>query len=355
MNTKIKNTLLILLVAAFVLTGCAATMEDDFLPDTEALPFATPTPIPQLTLKDVPRPTPSPTPAPSPEQSEAPAATQKIITAEVQKLLWRNLQTWKEKQERPGFDGRLLIPAAGIDVGLFSSGYGEDVTQMRQNITDALDSALLYYDGVGFIIADHSNQDFASLPLVQKGDRAYILEGNSILTLSCSLVTDGVNTGEGIRDINGEYITDESLFTCYTCLEDWTHIQMVGFAMKDEDFIDIDWIDVGEANNNAGSTAGSATTTSTSANNGVATTISLPAPAPANTNTESGNAAAATPAPAASPAPATPTPTAAPAAPQPVQQAPVYDDYTIPGYDIYADADSTFGIYYSNGVDSYLG
>lgn len=238
-NTKIKNTLLILLVAAFVLTGCAATMEDDFLPDTEALPFATPTPIPQLTLKDVPRPTPSPTPAPSPEQSEAPAATQKIITAEVQKLLWRNLQTWKEKQERPGFDGRLLIPAAGIDVGLFSSGYGEDVTQMRQNITDALDSALLYYDGVGFIIADHSNQDFASLPLVQKGDRAYILEGNSILTLSCSLVTDGVNTGEGIRDINGEYITDESLFTCYTCLEDWTHIHIVGFKEIDEDLFSI--------------------------------------------------------------------------------------------------------------------
>ena len=42
-NTKIKNTLLILLVMAFVLAGCAATMEDDFLPDTEALPFATPT------------------------------------------------------------------------------------------------------------------------------------------------------------------------------------------------------------------------------------------------------------------------------------------------------------------------
>ena len=130
---------------------------------------------------------------------------------------------------------------------------------------------------------------------------------------------------------------------------------MVGFAMKDEDFIDIDWIDVGETNSDAGSTAGGASTTSTStsANNGVATTISMPAPAPANT--ESGNATAATPAPAASPAPATPTPTDAPAAPQPVQQAPVYDDYTVPGYDIYADADSTFGIYYSNGVDSYLG
>ena len=51
----------------------------------------------------------------------------------------------------------------------------------------------------------------------------------------------------------------------------------------------------------------------------------------------------------------TPTPTPAPAAPRPAQQEPVYDDYTIPGYDIYADADSTFGIYYSTGVDSYLG
>jgi hypothetical protein len=134
---------------------------------------------------------------------------------------------------------------------------------------------------------------------------------------------------------------------CYTCLEDWTHIQMVGFAMKDEDFFDMDWIDVGETTSSGSTGSGS------NADKGVATSMSLPAPTDA-----SGNIAAptqATPAPSATPAPtATPQPSQQPAAPRPApQEAPNYD--TIPGYDIYADADSTLGIYYSNGVDSYLG
>ena len=136
-------------------------------------------------------------------------------------------------------DGRLLIPAAGIDVALFSSGYGENVDDMRQRVTDAYDSALLYYDGLGFVIADHSNQAFASLPLVQTGDTAYILEGNSILTLTCNLAIRGINTGTGITDADGDPVTQESLFTCYTCGEDWTQIYIVGLREADEDLFAI--------------------------------------------------------------------------------------------------------------------
>ena len=218
MNANMKKMLVILVVLASVLAGCAATMNDDFLPDTEALPFATPTPIPQLTLKDVPSATPKPTPAP--EAGEAPAATPKPISVDVLKLLGRNLDVWRETQERPGMDGRLVVPAAGIDVALFSSGSGENVDDMRQRVTDAYDSALLYYDGLGFVIADHSNQAFASLPLIRKGDTAYILEGNSILTLTCNFAQD-------------------ALFTCYTCGEDWTQIYIVGFKEADEDLFAI--------------------------------------------------------------------------------------------------------------------
>ena len=263
---------------------------------------------------------------------------------------------------RAYMEGRLLIPSVGIDVALFNEGDNKEnksTEVLRQDIVDLEDSALLYYDDpVGNIIADHSNQDFAKLPGVKIGDAAYILSGDRMVTLECVFTTDGVNTGYGITDMDGGWHHDDTDYVCYTCLEDWTHIQMVGFAMKDEDFIDIDWIDVGDGNSNAGSTAGSATTTSTStsANNGVATSISLPAPTPASTESSNAAAAAATPAPGSTAAPAaTPTPTPAPAAPRPAQQEPVYDDYTIPGYDIYADADSTFGIYYSTGVDSYLG
>ena len=237
MSMKLKRALGILLVTMFVLVGCAASSSEDFLPDTEALPFATPTPIPQLTLKDVPSMTPAPTPAA--EQTETPKPTPKPVSTEVVKLLGRNLDVWGEKMDRPGMDGRLLIPAAGIDVALFSSGSGENVTDMRQRVTDAWDSALLYYDGYGFVIADHNNQEFSSLPLVRFGDTAYILEGNSILTLTCSLKTNGINTGEGILDQNGDYVTDESLFTCYTCGEDWTQIHIVGLDEIDEDLFAI--------------------------------------------------------------------------------------------------------------------
>lgn len=235
MSRKFKNVMLILLVLAAMLAGCAATMDDGFLPDTEALPFATPTPIPQLTLKD----RPSATPAPTPEQTDTPAPTPKPMSEEVESLLLRNLRVWGETQERPGMDGRLLIPSAGIDVALCSSGYGEDLADMRQRITDAVDSALLYYDGFGFVIADHSNQAFSSLPLVRQGDVAYILEGNSILTLSCDLCTNGINTGNGITHVSGEPVTDESEFTCYTCGEDWTQIHIVGMNEVDEDLFAI--------------------------------------------------------------------------------------------------------------------
>ncbi len=236
MKANMKKTLAVLLVCIYMLAGCAATL-DDFLPDTEALPFATPTPIPQLTLKDVPSATPKPTPTPDSAEEEAAsqATTPKPVSEDVLKLLRRNLKVWKETQERPGMDGRLLIPAAGIDVALFSSGEGENVDDMRQRVTDAVDSALLYYDGLGFVIADHSNQAFASLPLVHKGDKAYILEGNSILTLSCDLTTRGINTGAGITDTDGDPVTQEALFTCYTCGEDWTQIYIVGLNEADED------------------------------------------------------------------------------------------------------------------------
>ncbi|MDO4989886.1 MAG: hypothetical protein Q4E45_05215 [Eubacteriales bacterium] len=238
MNANMKKMLVILVVLASVLAGCAATMNDDFLPDTQALPFATPTPIPQLTLKDVPS---TSKPASSNAQGHAPAPTPtaKPISPEVVKLLGRNLDVWRETQERPGMDGRLVIPSAGIDVALFSSGDGESVDDMRQRVTDAYDSALLYYDGLGFVIADHSNQAFASLPLVRSGDTAYILEGNSILTLTCNFAIRGVNTGAGITDADGDPVTQDALFTCYTCGEDWTQIHIVGLKEADEDLFAI--------------------------------------------------------------------------------------------------------------------
>lgn len=329
------------LVLAMLLCGCRNT-------DAPA-PAAAPTAIAA--------PTPTPSAAPATETPE-PTPSEKPVSPEVQAMLDENKDVWREMHSRPYMEGRLLIPSVGIDVALFNEGENKEnksTEVLRQDIVDLEDSALLYYDDpVGNIIADHSNQDFAKLPEVKVGDAAYILSGDRMVTLECVFATDGINTGYGITDMDGSWHHSDADYVCYTCLEDWTHIQMIGFAMKDEDFIDIDWIDVGDTNSGAGSTAGSGSATSTSANNGVATTISLPAPTPANAQSGTGNAASPAPASTAAPTP-TPTPSAAPAAPRPAQQAPVYDDYTVPGYDIYADADSTFGIYYSNGIDTYLG
>ena len=339
-----KKSLLfaLILMLALLLCGCAQ--------NTSA-----PAPTSAPTAPAAPTPTPAQTPAaPTPE----PTPTAKPVSPEVQAMLDENKAVWREMHNRSYMEGRLLIPSVGIDVALISEGdnpQGKSTEVLRQEVVDREDSALLYYDDpVGNIIADHSNQNFAKLPEVKVGDSAYILSGDRMVTLECVFATDGVNTGYGITDLDGGWHHTDADYVCYTCLEDWTHIQMVGFAMKDEDFFDMDWIDVGET--------GSTTSTSSSSSNadkGVATSISLPAP----NVTESGTAnstAAATPAPSA---PAAPTATPAPAQQQaaaPQQPAPRNpDNYDvndiIPGYDIYADADSTIGIYYSNGIDSYLG
>lgn len=307
-----------------------------------------------------PTSTAAPVVTPSPE----PSPTEKPVSDEVQAMQDKNKEVWREMHNRPYMEGRLLIPSGNIDVALFSEGenaQNKSTEVLRQDVVDLEDSALLYYDDpVGNIIADHSNQDFAGLPNVKIGDAAYILSGDRMVTLECVFSTDGVNTGYGITDMDGGWKHDDADYVCYTCLEDWTHIQMVGFAMKDEDFFDMDWIDVGEGDTSTGS-ATATSSSSNSGNSGVATTISVPA----QNTTDSGSAAPASPAPdAANTTPASPEPAAQepaaqqPAAPQqPVQRDP--NDYDvndiIPGYDIYADADSTFGLYYSNQIDTYLG
>ena len=182
-----------------------------------------------------PAETPMPTSAPTPEPTPTPRPTKKPISPQVQALMPRNLEVYAEKTRREYMAGRLLIPSAEIDVALFLWGEGENEDVMRQNVTDNVDSALLYSDGVGVIIADHSNQDFATLPQVQEGDAAYILAGDFILTLRCDLTVDGINTGHGITDKDGYPVSANEDFVCYTCGEDWVNIKIVGWKETDED------------------------------------------------------------------------------------------------------------------------
>lgn len=176
-----------------------------------------------------PTPTPTPTPSPTP--------TPKPISPEVQALMGLNAQTAEERNRREYMTGRLVIPSAAVNVALFSDGVGEDEAQIRQAICDAEDSAAIYSDGIGIVIADHNNQAFQFLSEVQPGDKAYILRGESILSLECEVTFDGLNSGMGVTDADSIPATFYADYICYTCGTDWTNVKIVGFKVIDEDLI----------------------------------------------------------------------------------------------------------------------
>lgn len=169
-----------------------------------------------------------------------PRETEKTVSPEVAAFYVRNAQVWEEKAERAWMAGRLVVPSEGINVALFLDGGTDKVAERRQELCDAPDSAALYSDGLGFVIADHNNQSFAVLPGVQVGDKAYLLAGDSILTLTCALACDGINTGNGVTDTEGNWVSAYHDFLCYTCGEDWTHVKIAAFDITDEDHFDVE-------------------------------------------------------------------------------------------------------------------
>ena len=203
-------------IMALSLSCCAAEGTDTTAAEP---PTATPVPTPIV----IPSPTPSPTPTPKP------------VSPEVQALMGLNEQTAAERNRREYMTGRLVIPSGAVNVALFSDGVGEDEAQIRQAICDAEDSAAIYSDGIGIVIADHNNQAFQFLSEVKPGDRAYILRGESILSLECAVTFDGHNDGEGVTDADGVPATYYAEYICYTCGTDWTNVKIVGFNVIDED------------------------------------------------------------------------------------------------------------------------
>lgn len=124
--------------------------------------------------------------------------------------------TRREIPNRSGMFGRLVIPAAGIDVVLIvpSSPY------QNQAVTDAKDSACLMigqHSPTSKLIADHNNQAFRSLSSVTTGMSAYIITADSIINLTCSTGINGHNTTYEITDLNYNSVADIADYVCYTC------------------------------------------------------------------------------------------------------------------------------------------
>ncbi len=293
-----------------------------------------------------PAPTSAPTPEPAPtvsqEPTPVPTPTEKPVSAGVQALLDQNQEVWREIHRRDGMEGRLLIPSADINVALFTwietpvaadAGADDILLQVRQAIVDKEDSASLYNDGYGNVIADHSNQEFSKLSKVSVGDAAYLLAGDHIISLECDLVTDGTNTLNGITLADGKPANEGEDYICYTCLEDWTHVLIVGFKITDQDSVDVDRFDQGEQPQPTPVPTPSATDVP------VPSSTQPPVPTPIYTPTRS-------------PEPTT-VPAAAPAQRQPVDMEAIYDAM-VGGYDMYADINpSSFS---GGGIDDgYLG
>ena len=123
--------------------------------------------------------------------------------------------------------GRLYIPEQEIYVALYDcvNFFGD-----WQYITDLEDSSCYFtIDPPHIMIGDHCTQEFARLPEVESGDMAYIIRGDSIEKLLCVALIDGHNTGEHITD--GDYSRVDNLYDyiCYTCINGWRNIRIVGF------------------------------------------------------------------------------------------------------------------------------
>lgn len=148
----------------------------------------------------------------------------------------RRISIEQELRTRPNMYGRLLIPGVGIDVAIImptSASSQDEYYRQCQIITDTKDSACLLTDrlvyGTGnHVIADHSNQDFRTLPNVTVGMRAQIIRKDQTINLICSTAFNGHNYGV-ITDLQGNDCETIADYICYTCQDNWQNVRVVGF------------------------------------------------------------------------------------------------------------------------------
>ncbi len=211
-----KISLICLAAASLVMFASVVSDYFDFT-FSQAKPEAT------ADLSETAAPTPEPTPTPKP------------IPEDVKQMMEYIPVTALEMNARAGMFGRFVIPESGINVALFTDGAGETLAEKRQGICDAEDSAALYYDEEGAVIADHNNQGFASLINVLPGQKAYIITSDSVIELVCSRLIDGHNNNhKGLVDENYEPIRNAGDFICYTCKETWLDVRIVVLDIIDE-------------------------------------------------------------------------------------------------------------------------
>ncbi len=127
--------------------------------------------------------------------------------------------------------GRLRIPSAGINVGLYHCSLTD--YDYNQAITDRKDSACYlwgqnYYSSA---IADHSNQAFSALKNVKTGAYMYIDTGSAAYRYKCVATGTGKASGNFIYSDSGACLDtaySSSAVYCYTCTS-WPGIRYAVF------------------------------------------------------------------------------------------------------------------------------
>lgn len=170
------------------------------------------------------------------EVSEEQLLSTALVTKEKQNLSQEMLAINKEeaidtsdditKRNDPlGTMGRLYIPDASLNVGLYYANLDLDDNYNAQTIVDNQDSAAYFIMGNKSVIADHNYQGFNRLINLNVGAQAYIRTGDStVINYQLNNRLIGKNTtldlvdsvGNSIQTMNGSLI----IYTCYTSNED---------------------------------------------------------------------------------------------------------------------------------------
>lgn len=135
-----------------------------------------------------------------------------------------------EVASHPGMVGRLYIPSAGINVGLYSASMSSGTAYM-QAVTDAADSCA-YISGAipgAILLADHNTQAFASLTSIRQGTSGYIIRADRIEKIVATSVLNGHNNGN-LTDNNMNPLGAIAPYIAYTCMSSWQNVRIVGFS-----------------------------------------------------------------------------------------------------------------------------
>lgn len=140
-------------------------------------------------------------------------------------------KTLQQAAGNQGDAGNFCVPDLGINVALYACNIhvSADTEDVSQAVCDRQNSAVYFSDCAQPIIADHSNQGFASLANAY-GKYVYVTRGGARTRYVCTGVYSGENNGTDLI-CNGAFIINSRFasLVAYTCNTSWRDIIVCAF------------------------------------------------------------------------------------------------------------------------------